>query len=258
VRVPVDYEEHDDGSERTEDEATKAVEADEVQSPEDDEQARVEAAIRAGEEAAEADLKADAERIEHERDDLQKQVGDLEEAVKAAEQKAADAMDRLTRLQADWENFRRRTSKERLAERERATEKLVGNILPVIDDLERAIEHGNTTGEGNEALLQFVAGVDATREKLVDVLQKEGATMIDPAGEAFDPLSHQAVGRVEDAEAYVDTVAEVYQKGCSMGGKVIRPAMVTVTFGGPKRPAEGADDDETPPEAQAADDEAEA
>ena len=83
---------------------------------------------------------------------------------------------------------------------------------------------------------------------MLGVLAKEGVEPIDPAGEPFDPLAHQAVGRVEDAEAFDETVAQVYQKGYKMGDKVIRTAMVTVTYGGPKRPVEqaegvGADDD---------------
>ena len=78
----------------------------------------------------------------------------------------------------------------------------------------------------------------AVHAKIVDMLAREGVEPIDPAGEPFDPLQHQAVGRAEDADAYEDTVRDVYQRGYRMGGKVIRPAMVTVTFGGPKRPAE--------------------
>ena len=91
--------------------------------------------------------------------------------------------------------------------------------------------------EGDEQLKQFVEGIEAVHAKMVGVLAKEGVEVIDPVGEPFEPLSHQAVGRVEDKEAYDETVAQVYQKGYRMGQKVIRTAMVTVTFGGPKRPA---------------------
>ena len=75
---------------------------------------------------------------------------------------------------------------------------------------------------------------------MVGVLSKEGVEPIDPAGEPFDPLEHQAVGRREDKDAYDETVDQVYQKGYRMGKKVIRTAMVTVTYGGPKRPADAA------------------
>ena len=206
-----------------------------------EERARVEAAIRAGEEAAERELAADASKIREERDELQKKLADVEDQIEAAKKEAADATERMLRLQADWENFRRRTAAERLAEKERAAEKLVTNLLPVIDDIERAIEHAGAT-DGDTQFQQFVDGVSAVHAKMLGVLEKEGVEPIDPAGEPFEPLAHQAVGRVEDKEAYDETVAQVYQKGYRMGDKVIRTAMVTVTYGGPKRPAEQADD----------------
>ncbi|MDO4849425.1 MAG: nucleotide exchange factor GrpE [Coriobacteriia bacterium] len=201
-----------------------------------EERARVEAAIRAGEEAAERELASDAGKLRAERDELAKKLAAVDDDIAAAKKQAAEATERLARLQADWENYRRRTAAERLAEKERAAEKLVRALLPAIDDMERAIEHAGAT-EGNEQLKQFVDGIDAVHAKMTDVLAKEGVEVIDPAGEPFEPLAHQAVGRVEDKEAYDETVAQVYQKGYKMGDKVIRTAMVTVTFGGPKRPA---------------------
>ena len=238
MRVPVEVE--DEKNEAVEPEA---VEPEPELDEEAEERARVEAAIRAGEEAAERELAADAGKLREERDELQKKLADVEDQIESAKKEAADATDRMLRLQADWENFRRRTAAERLAEKERAAESLVSNLLPVIDDIERAIEHAGATDE-NEQLKQFVDGVSAVHTKMLAVLSKEGVEPIDPAGEAFDPLSHQAVGRVEDKEAYDETVAQVYQKGYKMGDKVIRTAMVTVTYGGPKRPAEQADDAE--------------
>ena len=224
MRVPVEVE----------DEKNEQVDAEE-------ERARVEAAIRAGEEAAERELAADADKLREERDELQKKLADVEDQIEAAKKEATDATDRMLRLQADWENYRRRTAAERLAEKERAAEKLVTNLLPVIDDIERAIEHAGAT-EGDAQFQQFVDGVSAVHAKVLAVLAKEGVEPIDPAGEPFDPLAHQAVGRVEDAEAFDETVAQVYQKGYKMGDKVIRSAMVTVTYGGPKRPVEQAED----------------
>ena len=193
-------------------------------------------AIRRGEETAEAEIAADAQRAAQERDRLQNELDSVSDQIEAAKQQAAEANDRFLRLQADWDNYRRRTAQERLDERQRATEKLVVDLLPVIDDLERAIEHaGNLT---DPAAQQFVEGVSAVCNKLVGVLNKEGVEVVNPVGKAFDPLSHQAVSQIEDTEAYDETVAQVYQKGYRMGGKDIRTAMVVVTHGGPKRPAE--------------------
>ena len=245
MKVPIEGEETKNEATQAEPEvevnedAAVAEEAVEDEVELDDEQARVEAAIRAGEEAAEKELAADANKIREERDELAKKLAGVADEIEDAKKKAADANERYMRLQADWDNYRRRTAAERLAEKERAAEKLVCNLLPVIDDMERALEHAGKT-EANEQIQTFVDGVSAVRAKMVGVLEAEGVSVIDPAGQAFDPLSHQAVGRVEDKESYDETVAQVYQKGYRMGDKVIRTAMVTVTFGGPKRPAEEA------------------
>lgn len=213
-----------------------------------DEEAMVEAAIRAGEQAAEEELAAQAEadlaKAKAERDELYERLEEATDLVDAAKKEAQDAVERLARLQADWDNFRRRIRQEREVEKERAAEKLVLGLLPVLDDMERAIDHARGTAGDNEQLSQFVGGVSQIHDKMVGVLAKEGVEVIDPAGEPFEPLSHQAVGREENAEAFDETVAQVYQRGYRMGGKVIRPAMVTVTFGGPKRPAEDAGSEE--------------
>ena len=193
-------------------------------------------AIRRGEETAEAEIAADAKRAAQERDRLQNELDSVSDQIEAAKQQAAEANDRFLRLQADWDNYRRRTAQERLDERQRATEKLVVDLLPVIDDLERAIEHADNLTD--PAAQQFVEGVSAVCNKLVGVLNKEGVEVVNPVGEAFDPLSHQAVSQIEDTQAYDETVAQVYQKGYRMGGKDIRTAMVVVTHGGPKRPVE--------------------
>ncbi len=207
--------------------------------PELDEEAMVEAAIKAGEQAAEEDFAADAAKVRAERDDAYVQLKQAIDQVEAAQQEAKDVMDRLARLQADWDNYRRRTQQEREIERERAAEKLVTGLLPILDDMERAVDHARQGDVEIEQFTQFVDGVQQIHDKMLGILDKDGVEMLDPKGEAFDPLSHQAVGREENTEAYDETVAQVYQKGYRMGGKVIRPAMVTVTYGGPKRPAEG-------------------
>lgn len=241
--MPIDIETSGSGAGEAPEEMTNATtaaaSADATTPTEDlsfeDEAAMVEAAKRAGEKAAEESLAAEAEAQQA---DLQSQVEHMGEELEAAKKEAADASDRLLRLQADWENYRRRTAAERVAERERAAENLVTSLLPVLDDLERASEHAASNADGDEKVNQFVKGVMAVHAKMLDILGKEGVAPIDPVGEAFDPLVHQAVGREENTDVFDETVAQVYQKGYRMGDKVIRSAMVTVTFGGPKRPEE--------------------
>ena len=103
---------------------------------------------------------------------------------------------------------------------------------------------GKLKSKGKRPLL---VACDVYRPAAITQLQvngeKQGVEVIDPAGQPFDPMDHQAVGRVENPDEYDETVADVYQKGYRMGGRVVRPAMVTVTYGGAKRPAEPAEDD---------------
>lgn len=234
-------------TESVDDSAEEAEPVGERELTPEEEAEMVEAAKRAGAEAAEADIKAEEARQAEEEaareeadalgsDGIDALKGVAAEMLSAAKKEAAEAKDRYVRLQADWDNYRRRTAAERLAEKERAAEKLVTNLLPVLDDMERACDHADATGDEN--LAQFVDGVKAIHDKMLGILAKEGVEVIDPVGEPFDPLAHQAVGRQEDKDAYEETVAQVYQKGYRMGGKVIRAAMVTVTYGGPRRPVE--------------------
>lgn len=162
-------------------------------------------------------------------------VADAERVAKA-EAEAAAMRDKYLRLQAEWDNYRKRTAEEAGEMRVRAAEKLMGDLLPVMDDFERAIAHAEANGDAG-----LLDGVKAISTKLSESLGKHGLETIDPAGEAFDALEHQAVGQVEDASVPDETVAQVYQKGYRLGKKVIRPAMVTISTGGPKREVESDD-----------------
>ena len=154
-----------------------------------------------------------------------------EELLLKAQAEVKDWQDKYMRLHAEWDTYRRRTAEQREAEKARATEKLVTSLLPVLDDFERTIAYAEQHGEAG-----LLDGVKAVSNKLGHTLEKDGLITIDPVGEPFDALEAQAVATVEDAEAFDETVREVYQKGYKMGSKVLRPAMVTVTTGGPKRP----------------------
>lgn len=181
-------------------------------------------------EAPEVDSEADS--IEEEAEEI---VADAERVAKA-EAEAAAMRDKYLRLQAEWDNYRKRTAEEAGEMRVRAAEKLMGDLLPVMDDFERAIAHAEANGEAG-----LLEGVKAISTKLSESLGKHGLETIDPAGEAFDALEHQAVGQVEDTNVPDETVAQVYQKGYRLGKKVIRPAMVTISTGGPKREVESDD-----------------
>ncbi len=177
-----------------------------------------------------ADSDAAADDVESQvAEEVDAVIADAERATKA-EAEAVAMRDKYLRLQAEWDNYRKRTAEEASEMRVRAAEKLMGDLLPVLDDFERAIAHADANGETG-----LLDGVKAISSKFSDALSKHGLEAIDPAGEAFDALEHQAVGQVEDASVPDETVAQVYQKGYRLGKKVVRPAMVTISTGGPKR-----------------------
>ena len=171
----------------------------------------VEAELVDGEQA-EAAQAADAESEE------------VDELAKA-QQEAADARDSYLRLKAEWDNFRKRTAAERESEKIRASEKLVKDLIPVIDDLERAIDHAKQTGEGGS----LTEGVEAVTTKFLQILAKSKVEQIDAVGEPFDPNKHQAVGTQPDDSVPEETVLTVYQKGYQMGDRILRPAMVVTS-----------------------------
>jgi len=175
--------------------------------------------------ADDPDIVAEAEAVLEEAD-----IDTLEEA----QAKAKEWQDRYLRLHAEWDTYRRRMQEQRADEKVRATEKLMENLLPVLDDFERTVAYAEENGEAG-----LLDGVKAVQSKLNDALTKGGLQVIDPAGEAYDALEAQAVQVVPDTEAFEETVKDVFQKGYKMGKKVLRAAMVTVTSGGPKRPKEG-------------------
>ncbi len=166
---------------------------------------------------------------------LEAEIREEGSGLSAEEEKALRAeleewKDKYIRLHAEWDTYRRRTAEQRKEECALAAEKVVTDLLPLVDDFERTIGYAEEHGEGN-----LLEGVKAVCAKLFGVLEKEGVSVIDPVGEAFDALESQAVSMVEDDSMPDETVAEVYQKGYRMGKRVLRHAMVTVTTGGPKR-----------------------
>ena len=189
--------------------------------------------------AAEPEKPAEGAEGEKPADDSKAEAEKAAAELAAAKAEAAEWKDKFMRLHAEWDTYRRRTNEQREAEKARAAEKLVTSLLPVIDDFERTIDYAEKNGEG-----ELLGGVRAVHSKFVGVLEKDGVEVIDPTGEAFDALEAQAVATVPDTEAFDETVHEVYQKGYRLGAKVIRPAMVTVTTGGPKRPKPEEDETE--------------
>ena len=189
-------------------------------------------------EVVDAEIVEEADSPEPSGDEASEEAS-AEAAVAKAKEVAAEWQGKYLRLHAEWDTYRRRMKEQREEESRRATEKLVEDIIPVLDDFERSIDYANENGE--EGLL---GGVTAVYAKLNEVLVKEGVEVIDPVGQPYEALEAQAVATVDNPNVPDETVEQVYQKGYRMGNKVIRPAMVTVAVGGPKRETDEEEDNE--------------
>ena len=192
--------------------------------PEGQEPEVIEAEVLEPEEAEEATKPEEGEEASEE-SDVEADGEPEEDELAQAKAVAADMRDKYLRLQAEWDNFRKRTAAEREQEKVRASEKLVKDLIPVIDDLERAVEHAQQTGEGGS----LTQGVEAVTAKFLQILGKSKVEQIEAVGEPFDPNKHQAVGTQPDDTVPEETVVAVYQKGYQMGDRVLRPAMVVTS-----------------------------
>jgi len=140
----------------------------------------------------------------------------------ALEAEVQEKNDRILRLQADFENFRRRTAKEKEELAAVITQNLLTDLLPLLDNFERAMAVEQTDVEA------FQKGVEMIFTQLREVMEKHGLEHIDAEGQPFDPNVHQAVMRVENPDVEDGTITQVLQKGYQAKGRVIRPAMVQV------------------------------
>lgn len=153
----------------------------------------------------------------------------LEQSVEQARAEADRHRDTAQRVQAEFENYRKRVQRDQADAIKRAGERIAVEMLPVVDNLERALSHATEQGAAEEIL----SGVEMVLGQMIDVLGKEGVSQVDPFGSQFDALKHQAVGQKDDPEVPEGTVLEVFQKGYEMHGRIIRSAMVVVSTGGP-------------------------
>lgn len=155
----------------------------------------------------------------------QARIAELEEQLETAIQKAAEERERALRTAAEMENLRRRTELDVEKAHKFALEKFAGELLPVLDNLERAIELAD---KENDALKPMVEGVELTLKSMQSGVAKFGLVALDPTNQPFDPNAHQAMSMVPSADVAPNTVIAVMQKGYELNGRVIRPAMVMV------------------------------
>ena len=155
----------------------------------------------------------------------EKDLDESEESEESLEEEKDESYDSLMnsymRLQADFENYRNRTEREKSNIINLANEGLILDLLPIIDDLDRVILHGDEEDE-------FIQGVSMVRDSFLKILESEGLEMVNADGEIFDPNLHHAV-LTEDSNEPENTVIETLQIGYKLNDKVIRPAMVKVS-----------------------------
>jgi molecular chaperone GrpE len=148
----------------------------------------------------------------------------IEEQLAAKTKEASENWDRFLRERADLENYRKRVNREKEELLNYGNKSLIEEILPIIDNLERALTHASEDGLG-----ALVEGIRMTHGMLLSSLKKFGVSPLEAAGTPFDPAFHQAMAQVPTDDHAPNTVIEEYQKGYKLKERLLRPAMVTVS-----------------------------
>ena len=203
------------------------LENEEMKKNEDIEKETAEAA--AENEAADAEKADEAQAESAEADEAEPQEDEAQEAadeLEAVKKQLSEGVERMKRLQADFENFRRRTRQEKEELSNMVVQDFIKDLLPMLDNFDRAMAAEATDGA------KFQQGVEMIYNQLAEILKNKGLEKIDTTDAKFDPNFHQAVMRVENPELEDESIAMELQKGYMVKGKVIRPAMVQVVANG--------------------------
>ena len=191
--------------------------------------------VEDGEAAAEAQDTGDAEEEESE-------TARMTRELEAAKQLAEENYDKFVRFQAEMENYRKRVQKERVEDRKYAHLPVMRDLMEIVDNLERAMEHArNNSGEGVDGI---VAGVEMVAKQLNETFERHGMKRIKSVGEQFDPTMHEAMGLVETDSAPENQVMEEYEAGYFLHERVVKPAKVMVS----KKPSQAPPAQESPQE----------
>ena len=177
--------------------------------------------------------------------DPSQRLQQLEQELQSLKQEHETLQSQYMRIAADFDNFRKRQSRDQDDLRQQLVCSTLTDILPVVDNFERARQQLNPEGEEAQALHRSYQGL---YKQLVEVLKQQGVARMEVVGQDFDPNLHEAVLREESEEHPEDVVIEELQRGYHLNGRVLRHAMVKVSMGpGPSSPA-GATDDQPKPE----------
>ena len=148
----------------------------------------------------------------------------LEKKLQKRDQLISDYINHIKRSQADFENYKKRIEKERECASQRELEKLASNLLPILDNLERAL----AASKKNHDIESLISGIEMTQKNLCGILEKEGLEKIDCTGKEFDPNLHEAIMTIESKDHKDNTVCEELEKGYTFKNKLIRASKVKV------------------------------
>ena len=154
------------------------------------------------------------------------ELQDLKEEFESRCKEVDDLTDRHTRLQAEFENFRRRSLKEKQEALQYGQQNLIKDLLSTVDNLERALEHGDLDQKTD--VQSVLDGLDLVHREFLGALGKCGVKVVDPGGQPFDPSQHEAMGEISAEGAEPNTVVQVLQKGYLLQDRMLRPARVLV------------------------------
>lgn len=175
----------------------------------------------------EAEQATETQQEEMQEQDKDVVIADLQKKLAEAEAKVDAQKDAVFRARADADNIRRRAAQDVEKAHKFALEKFAQELLPVLDNLERALQAEATVEDA--ALKSVLEGVELTQKSFLSSVEKFGIEKVDPMGEAFNPELHQAMTIQESADHEPNTVIAVFQKGYQLNGRLLRPAMVVVS-----------------------------
>lgn len=167
----------------------------------------------------------DAEAIEEIEPDEDLEV-EFEAKLESAKQEAKENYDRLLRVSAEFENYKKRTAREQTDLKKYANEALIKDLLSVVDNLERAID---SAANESKDISNFLEGVKMTHQEVLKILKKYHVNPIESVGNQFDPCYHQAVMQTDTSDYPANTIIQELQKGYLIHDRLLRPAMVVVS-----------------------------
>lgn len=189
----------------------------EIEDPTETDQPETPAGETSSEQVADKESEGDQDQLPEE---------DLESKLKAAQDQAQENYDRLLRLSAEFDNYKKRTSREMRDVVRYANEKLLKELLSIVDNLERAIDSANQDSPSDASLVE---GINLTLSEVMKILKRYDVQPVKALGETFDPAFHQAMMQQEVEDQPANMVVQEMQKGYVMHDRLLRPAMVVVS-----------------------------